>query len=84
MIPEGATHEWTPGDIKVQPLLTKRRYYKFQDGEWWSYSLVLSDWCPSYNTDGWFTSEIIQGYFKELNVKVFLRREKSNGIQGMA
>lgn len=70
-IPEGATHEWLPGDKKLNPPITKRRYYKFENGEWWSYSLVLADWCPSNNDDAWFTREIIQGYFKELNVPLY-------------
>ena len=61
-IPEGATHEWTA----AVPELGQRKYYKFQDGEWWSYSLVLAAWCPSNNDDDWFTVEIFQGYFKEI------------------
>lgn len=72
-IPEGATHEWLPGDKKINSLITKRRYYKFENGKWWSYSLFLADWCPSANDDAWFTGAIIQGYFKELNEQV--RRE---------
>jgi hypothetical protein len=49
----------------IDPLF-RRRYYKFEDGVWWSFS-QWGEGVKSGNSDDWFAGEIIQGYFKEIN-----------------
>ena len=63
-IPEGATHKWN-GAPWPDPSI--RRFYKLEDGAWWSYSNVLACWCPTRNPDSWFEEEMRQGYFVEID-----------------
>ncbi len=70
-VPPDATHEWT--SATSNGWMSGRRYYKFQDGDWFSYSPPLNEWFHTNNGPEWFAGEIIQGFFKEIDVKV--RRE---------
>lgn len=67
-IPEGATHRWLAAtEWNAGFRAEQRKYYKREDGEWWSYNNVLACWCPTRNPDSWFEEEMRQGYFVEID-----------------